>query len=46
MLEADKNKPAAGEDESQIVKAEEYLAQLREQDPKTVKQAERFFYVN
>ena len=46
MLVAAKSKPAAGEDDSHIVKAEQYLKQLREQDPKTVKQAERFFYVN
>lgn len=46
MLVASKNKPAEGQDDSHVAKAEENLKQLREQDPKTVKQAERFFFVN
>lgn len=46
MLVASKDEPEEGADNSHIAKAEEYLNQLREQDPKTVKQAERFFFVN
>lgn len=46
MLVAAKDKPEAGEDESHIPKAEKYLKQLRDRDPKTVQQAERFFFVN
>ncbi len=46
MLVASKNKPEESADSSHVRKAEEYLAELREQDPKTVKQAERFFFVN
>ncbi|MCA9075261.1 MAG: hypothetical protein KDA93_09530 [Planctomycetaceae bacterium] len=46
MLVASKNKPEDGQDDLHVAKAEEYLNQLREQDPKTVQQAERFFFVN
>ncbi len=46
MLVASKSKPEESADTSHVAKAEEYLKELRERDPKTVKQAERFFFVN
>jgi hypothetical protein len=46
MLVASKDKPEEGEDLAHVQKAEDYLAELRNKDPKTVKQAERFFFVN
>lgn len=46
MLVAAKSKPAEGADDSHVAKAEKYLEQLRNEDPKTVQQAERFFLVN
>jgi hypothetical protein len=46
MLVAAKDKPEEGDDNSHVAKAEGYLKTLRDKDPKTVQQAERFFYVN
>jgi hypothetical protein len=46
MLVASKDTLEDGENRTHVDKAEEYLAELRTKDPKTVKQAERFFFVN
>jgi hypothetical protein len=46
MLVAAKDKPEEGADSSHVEKAEENLKALRDRDPKTVQQAERFFFVN
>ncbi|MGE0376933.1 MAG: hypothetical protein AB7Q45_16105 [Planctomycetaceae bacterium] len=46
LLVASKDKPDEGERADHVKQAESYLATLRETDPKTVKQAERFFFVN
>ncbi len=46
MLVASKDKSESGEAGDHVKQAEEYLATLRKRDPKTVKQAERFFFVN
>ncbi len=48
MLVCEKDKPKDEEADmpEHVVAAGEYLAQLRKQDPKTVKEAERFFFFN
>jgi len=46
MLVASKNKPEEGAAADHVKKAQKYLDTLRKTDPKTVKQAERFFFVN
>jgi hypothetical protein len=46
MLVASKDKPAEGVDGTHVDKGARYLATLRDRDPKTVQQAERFFFVN
>lgn len=46
LLVASKDKPQEGKPADHVQRAEQHLARLRETDPKTVKQAERFFFVN
>ncbi|MEW4531154.1 MAG: hypothetical protein ACF8PG_01495 [Maioricimonas sp. JB045] len=46
FLVAEKAKTAEGAPAPHAAKAAQYLATLRETDPKTVKAAERFFFVN
>ncbi len=46
VCKKDKPKDEEADTPEHVVAAGEYLAQLRKQDPKTVKEAERFFFFN
>ena len=48
FLAAERAKPkdAAGPLPEHVLKAQRYLAELRQNDPKTVQAAERFFFIN
>jgi hypothetical protein len=48
FLVADRAKPkdAAGPLPEHVLKAQRYLAELKQNDPKTVQAAERFFFIN